>query len=403
MKSHPSVYQVNQHEFQQIIAAQRAFKKGDSKLAIKLYAELLKENPNIVPALNNLAALVTRMGQPEEGITLYKQAIKVAPEDAIAHYQLGVAMLSKGVSLEAWDHYKWRMKVPAKGTLQERFACPMWDGESLVGKKVVIWTDSGIGDEILMGTMITELMEEPANYTIVCSVRMMPVFGRAFPGIRILNREFVRNKGVHYGYDYQISLTELGKFLRPHPQSFPLWSAYLSYRSQWMKDMRERYKAGSDDLLVGISWASLSDNEKYQAAKSLPLNDWRGILNIPNVTFVNLQYGEASKEADPFSHIITDDSVNPLEDMDRFVAQVAAMDLVITISNTTAHVAGALGVPVWNITPTSDVPIWYWFKGNERSLWYKTMTLFRRDKGEDVLPQIEKKLTDVVSNGSAVL
>jgi hypothetical protein len=101
------------------------------------------------------------------------------------------------------------------------------------------------------------------------------------------------------------------------------------------------------------------------------------------MNLVSLQYGPVSKKLDEFekktgTHIYCDDTVDQLKDLEAFFAQVSAMDLVITISNTTAHVAGALGIPTWLILPRGAGEIWYWFTERSDSPWYPSVKLFRQ-------------------------
>ena len=118
----------------------------------------------------------------------------------------------------------------------------------------------------------------------------------------------------------------------------------------------------------------------------MALSDWRGILTTPSVKFIDLQYGDTttereSIEAETGVRILRDDAVDQMADLDAFAAQVAAMDLMITISNTTAHMAGALGVPVWILL--SAVPMWRRFQDCDNSPWYPSALLFRQSEAGD--------------------
>lgn len=391
-------YTVEKRDLVEIIKAQKAYKSGDLVTGISIYEDLLRRSPLVVPAIMNLAVLKEYTGKRDEVEGLFRRAVAIDPENEVAHYSLGLAILQNGVSKEGWNNYQWRMRISEKETLQDKFGAPLWQGEPLTGKSVVVWTEQGLGDEILIGTMIKDLMKEDATFTIVCSHRMMAVFGRAFPKCRILNKDVVLSKGSNFGYDYQISLSELGEYLRPDERSFPDWSAYLDYDTELSKTLRKRYKEGSDNLIVGIAWKSNPPNPAHRANKSIPLAEWLGVMSTPNVQFVNLQYGDAAKEAAHLPFIITDHSIDPMTNMDRFVAQVQACDLVISVSSTPVHVAGALGVPVWNIVPQAATPIWYWGRDREDCPWYPTMELFRRNNTMDVMPRIEKKLAELVSD-----
>ncbi len=389
-------YSVTVEQAKGLFAAQQAIKNDDLASAVNIYEGLIREHPSLSLAYANLAVLCELNGGTAQAIQLYDKLLEMNPHDAHTHYNKALTLLTNGKLEEGWKEYKWRtLRESADQYVGCKFAAPVWNGEPLHGKKVVIWTEQGIGDEILLGTMLPDLFIEKGQFTIVCSPRMMQVFARTFKGIRVVNRDFVKSwTHVSYEYDYQISLSELGLFLRPNEKAFPTnHNGYLDWDAGASKEMRDRYKAGSDNLLVGIAWNS--KNPRHEAKKTIPLEEWKNVLAVPNCTFVNLQYGDTS---DIPADIISDPTVNPLENMDRYVAQVAALDLVISVSSTAVHVAGAIGMPVWNLVPhPTQVPLYYWGKTGDTTRWYPTMKLFRRDSNGVVLPRVEKALAELVA------
>ncbi|MBF0445633.1 MAG: hypothetical protein HQL68_08575, partial [Magnetococcales bacterium] len=123
---------------------------------------------------------------------------------------------------------------------------------------------------------------------------------------------------------------------------------------------------------------------------------------ISGVQFVDLQYGNTKKELKEFTKksavkIIQDSSIDQMQDLDGYAAQIAAMDLVVTISSTTAHMAGALGVPTLLMLDSS--PLWYWMLHGEKSPWYSSLRLFRQKKpGEwgEVITEVKKAIQNMV-------
>jgi hypothetical protein len=134
-------------------------------------------------------------------------------------------------------------------------------------------------------------------------------------------------------------------------------------------------------MVVGLSWRS--KNERIGEHKSAELAEWTDLLNVAGVTFVNLQYGDCAKELRAVKEklgvdIVQDPEVDPMKNMDDFFAQVAAMDLVITTSNTTVHAAGSQNVPAWLALNKGLSALWYWFLDGEDSPWYPSVHVFRR-------------------------
>jgi hypothetical protein len=148
--------------------------------------------------------------------------------------------------------------------------------------------------------------------------------------------------------------------------------------------LRERYLDGGSAALVGIAWNS--NNLKFGHHKSLPLSALRPLTDVAGITFVDLQYGDTEAERQAFQSetgtaIVHDAGIDQMADLDAFAAQVAAMDLVISVSNTTVHIAGALGVPTWILL--NAVPLSCWMLEGDTSPWYPSVKLFRQaDAGQ---------------------
>ena len=141
------------------------------------------------------------------------------------------------------------------------------------------------------------------------------------------------------------------------------------------------YKVRCDNkLLVGISW--FSGNPRFGKSKSIDLLQLASQLSLPNVQLVSLQYGSTEVEIEKVKaagiDIFCDPDINALNNLDVFATQVKAMDLVITVSNTTAHFAGAMGVPCWTLLSMGLGKFWYWFLEREDSPWYPSVRLFRQ-------------------------
>lgn len=140
-------------------------------------------------------------------------------------------------------------------------------------------------------------------------------------------------------------------------------------------------------LRVGVSWRS--GNAGLGAHKSIPLAQWAPILRIPKVAFVSLQYGDtaserAAVETELGVPVWQDPDVDPLQDMDAAAAQLACLDLVVTVSNTAAHLAGALGVPTWLLLPAPGHGLlWYWMLDRTDSPFYPSLRCFRQRRPGD--------------------
>jgi ADP-heptose:LPS heptosyltransferase len=184
--------------------------------------------------------------------------------------------------------------------------------------------------------------------------------------------------------------------------------AYLFAEPSLLEKWRERMNGLGPGLKVGISWRGGAE-ANVRRARSTTLDQWRGVLAVPGARFVSLQYGDTQSELDACYRgtgiEISDwEDADPLGDLDEFAAQIAALDLVVSVDNSTVHIAGALGLPVWTLLPfASD---WRWLHGREDSVWYPTMRLFRQTaprNWNDVFKSVVAKLTSrVQENGTRI-
>lgn len=196
--------------------------------------------------------------------------------------------------------------------------------------------------------------------------------------------------------DLQVSSGSLGRWLRPEFDTFPDRPSYLVADTGRRDALRQQYLEDGEKLLVGISWMSKSPSTGHY--KSMSLIDMQPLTKTPGISFINLQYGETESERQAFeketgSHIIHDEGIDQMRDLDAFAAQVAAMDLIISVSNTTAHMSGALGVPTWVLLNT--VPMCVWMLERDDSPWYPSLRLFRQKKRGDWESVIEYAKADL--------
>jgi len=361
-------------------------KDRDMEAAADAFKAALRLQPNYAEALDNLGVIYFFKGLLPQALEKFEQALDAKPDFHRALAHMTTALFMAGRLPEAWTHYKMRFVVEGlKHDPHGRFQIPILSGESLTGKRALIWTELGLGEEILQAGMFPDVLKAASRVTVECSPRLEKLFARSFPGISFIARTNpTRACPLPIEADVQIAGGDLGGLFRRDWNSFPNHNGYLIADAARVAVLRQKYSNGPANLIVGLSWASGKSN--LGKDKTLPLSAFAPLLRQPGVTFVNLQYAANPQELDDMAalgiDIVTDDAVNPMGDMDEVAAQVAAMDLVISVSNTNAHMAGALNVPVWNILPAHNASgMWHWFSDSERSHWYPSMQIFRRTEG----------------------
>lgn len=362
---------------------------GDALTNAGRYAEsvpqLLKAlaiRPTYAEAYSNLGMAYWGLGQLDQAIAALRKSLELNPGLAMARKNLGSVLLMCGQFAEGWQQYDYRWT--ADGVLL-RFIYPLWTGRPLDGE-VLIWGEQGPGDEILYASMIGDLVAAGIRVVWECDPRLAPLFQRSYPTVRVIPR---RTPQTLLGENIKAHLPagSVGHVVRHDISRFPSQRrAYLSPDAPRALAFRNKLGVKPEEKLVGISW--LSKNVAFGEKKSTALAEWADILRTPGCRFVDLQYGDTGAERRALARqhgveLLHVGGLDLREDLDGVAALVAACDLVITVSNTTAHVAGAVGTPVWILVASGGGKLWYW--GTEKvevPVWYPVARIIRQRPGE---------------------
>ena len=384
--------------------------QGRLEESIEVYQQAIHIQPQFADIYSNLGVVLKEQGRLEESIEAYHQAIHIQSDHADAHENLSIISLLKGNLLQGWKEYEWRWKCSNFPSEKRNFPQPYWDGTNLNGKSILIWAEQGIGDEIMFTGILPTLSQMTEKIVIECSLRLVPLFQRSFPQIQFFFQDNPPNlQLLNPDIDYQISMGSLGQWLRTDEDSFKeSKKPYLIACANRSAKIKKRYQKLADGrMLVGISWKSTGISQRRALLKSTILEDWTSILSQQDCYFINLQYGDMKEELEQFQQqtnlmIYQDEEIDSLRNLDDFAAQVSALDLVISIDNTTVHMAGALGKQVWTLLPY--IPDWRWMLEREDTPWYPSMRLFRQSETRNwsgVFDQVRLVLEQYVVDNAA--
>ena len=354
--------------------------QGKPDQAIACFRRALDIRPDFAEAHHNLGNTLKKDGRLDEAAASLRRAMEIDPDYAEAHWNYSHVLLLQGKLAEGWHEHEWRWRCANSPSQKRDFPQPPWRGSEPRGKTILVWGEQGVGDEVLFAGMIPDLMDAGAKVVIESDRRLVPLFQRSFPEAEcIAEADPPDPKAASGDIDFQIPSGSLGRWWRPDPDSFPGRPAYLKADPARRAVMRGKLEDGGPSLIVGIAWSSI--NPDIGREKSLSLGDLKPLAEIPGLRLVDLQYGDTARERDAFAAatgtaILHDGGIDQMADLDAFAAQIAALDLVVTVSNTTAHLAGALGVPAWVLLNT--VPLSCWMMEREDSPWYPSVRLFRQ-------------------------
>lgn len=262
-----------------------------------------------------------------------------------------------------------------------------WDGTPFNGV-LIINAEQGLGDEIMLSSMIDDLAATGQRALIECDERLLPLYRRTWPTGEFLPRQQAKNLSFPAGTEVRcITALDLARVLRRGIETFPARRDWLQVDSARRDALRAGYqRRWPGKRLVGLSWKSARIMEGA-ATKNIDISDFVPLLTTPDTVFINLQYGNISADLAALRGagvtLEVDEGIDPMHDIDGFAAQVAALDLVISTSNTTVHVAGALGIPCWLLLPHTRPILWYWGYRGDTTPWYPSLRLYRNPRESD--------------------
>jgi len=367
--------------------------------AIGYLRKALQINPDYAEAHVNLGIAKLDQRDFEGSLNLFKHACQLKQDDLDLHWYWSHALLLRGYFAEGWAENEWRLKLGRR--IITTISAPFWDGSLLVGRIVAILAEQGVGDQIMFLSCLQDFLDKahPDKCIFECESRLIQLYRRSFPTVHFLAKQQDGYWPANYPQtDVKIAIGSLPRVLRTRSEDFPRRAGYLVPDTERIMQWKARYQSLGADMVIGISWRG-GHSEQARRQRSTSLAQWMPVLSTQGTAFINLQYGDCKQELESLAvaeeFVIHDwPDADPLNDLDGLAAQIAALDLVISIDNCTVHMAGAVGVPVWTLLPF--VPNWRWMRYREDTPWYPTMKLFRQPKPGDwgaVFEDIAKQLS----------
>jgi Flp pilus assembly protein TadD len=355
------------------------------KESVEYIHKALAVDPLYAEAMSNMGMALWGMGDLEGAVAWLRKSLAHADLPTV-HKNLGLVLLLKGDFNEAWVEYNWRLA--ADGVPMRAGMVPVWRGQALGEGSLFVFSEQGVGDEILYTGLLPDLLARGVKVIWDTDSRLTGLVERSFPGVRVIGRTNPPTLGSPSpDVAAQLPAGSLGQIFRRGRDQFPQdRRGYLVADKNRSQALRASLGLAPGEKLVGISW--VSKNIAFGRHKSTTLAEWAPIMKTPGVRFVDLQYGDTSEERAALhaQHGLTLTHVEGLDlrdDLEGMAALTAACDLVITVSNTTAHVAGALGVPTWVLVPLGGGKLWYWGTQGDSTPWYPAITIIRQVNREE--------------------
>ena len=331
----------------------------------------------------------------------YQQAVRLKPDYAEAHWNQALARLQMGQFEQGWPGYEWRWKCKEFGTLPP-FRAPLWDGSPLDGRTILVHAEQGLGDTLQFIRYIPLVQKHGGRVIMMCQPPLCALLAHC-PGIERL----MPHGDAPPEIDLHVPLLSLPRLLGTTLENVPADGPYLDAEPDLVEAWRHRLGA-YPGLKIGIAWQG---NPKFRLdrVRSLPLAQFAPLASVPGVHLLSLQKGLGREQlAAPERRFPVTDLGGQLDETTGAFMDTAAvmknLDLVITSDTSIAHLAGALGVPVW--VALNVVPDWRWLLDRDDSPWYPTMRLFRQTRlghWEDVFHCMAEALRERLASPAAPL
>ena len=352
--------------------------------AIRHYQEALALNPNLPEAHEvhlGIGNALQALDRDDEADRQFDRALALEPDFAAAGYNKCVLHLTLGRLAEGWERYELRWVAGGKGMIRRAYPQPSWTGDRVRGQ-LLAWGEQGLGDQILHASMIPDLIARSDSVVLEVEPRLVRLFARSFPDVHVVP---IATELYGGRVDAQVAMGSLGRHLRPSFEALqPPPKGYLAVDDMRATRLRDRLTQDKR-LVIGLSWRS--HNPVWGKSKSAQLRDLESLLRLPGCRFIDLQYGDTLEERTGVERetgvtVERLDDIDNTNDIDGLAALIKACDVVVTVSNTTAHLAGAVGVPTWVFVPFGYARLWYWFKYREQSPWYPRVRVKRQADGQ---------------------
>jgi Flp pilus assembly protein TadD len=356
---------------------------GRFDAARQSYLDALEHGPNVTAAVN-LAGLQFDLGEYDEAMARIEDVLRRDPDCTHARATRGLGLLRRGDFAQGWIDYDAR-DHGVDAIRCRAFEYPEWDGSRLPPAALLVCGEQGLGDQIMFASCFGELARIAPRCLIDCDPRLAPLFARSFPALHVYG--YRKGSGQPWLADglKPIARTWIGSLplrLSARGADVPTGSVYLRAEGSAVERWSTTLHKLGPGLKVGISWRGGTATTR-RTTRSIPLEEWLPILQTPQAHFVSLQYGDCAseiKEVCARSNMTIHYWNNAIADFDETAALVCALDLVISVQTSVAHLAGALGRPAWVLVP--KVAEWRYGEAGERMLWYRTVRLFRQTSAD---------------------
>jgi tetratricopeptide (TPR) repeat protein len=364
--------------------------------ARQMFEQALLLEPSDLKALINLGEFSYDEGKIDEALTYFDQALAIDPKDSVALWRKSFALLAKGEYSEGWKLYADSLgKHGGRGP--NKFAPqPTWDGRPDKDKHLLIWCEQGFGDSIQFIRYAELCKQRMGKVSVFCQTSLISLFQS------ISFVDHVSDVCDRSDFDEHVPMMNLPHLFETTVEKIPASIPYLHANSERETKWTDKF-VNNKNMKIGLVWAcgshqGLTIDKLSASQRSIPLKELKPWLDLKGTQFYSLQkdnFAQEIKQLELEDHLIN--YMNEVKDFADTAALVMNLDLVITVDTSVAHLAGALGKPVWIMSRYNAD--WRWLQNRPYNPWYPTARIFGQSRMNDwsgVIAKIQNELIHTI-------
>ncbi len=374
------------------------FDQFDESIAI-LEKTTEKNGPHQADHISHLGFCYGLAGRIDDGIVRLKAMLKEWPDHDTGRHNLALLQFRKGDVAEGFKNYEARLQLKEFASKANRFDAPMWRGEPIDGKSIIVWKEQGIGDEVRYASLLPELRERGCSITLECAEKISPLWKRSFPWatIRSVGKEANPSEEENTKFDFQIPVGSLGSVFRNSIADFDKkQKPWIARNPDAESKIRKQLAIQPDELLVGVCWRSMvqiaSRDKVFLNCEQLEVFN-----SLPNVRWLNVQYASKDEEIETIRkcgldlHHYVD--LDQLDDLVGVCNLLGACDVVVSVGGSVGDLAGGVGTPMIYMTREASEA----YLGTDNVPWFPNCKSYpiKAYKADDTLAKVVRDWSSI--------
>jgi len=342
-------------------------KSGEHEQSVYFHLQAISLDPKAPNHYANLGSAYKNLGRFDRAKAMYKKAISLDPKHINAHFDLSTVLLQTAEYKDAWGEYEWRLaKDEMQGFIvkyQEIFQRKRYSGQNLEGERVVVLSEQGFGDSIMMARYLYELKQRGATVVVYQRDGLVELFHNLSCVDEVVSRDDTPPPSQYYICMMSLPLV-LDKYLKNVVKNYP----YI--------DVQKTTKLPSKKIKIGIAWGGSNSGDSYKN-KVFDLRHFRAMTQLKDIQLYSLQLGDDAKQLQEYGlqeHII--DLSKDIKNFEDTAKIIKELDLVISSDTSVLHLSGAMGKKTWGLL--QKVPDWRWGVDECESRWYPSVKIFKQ-------------------------